>query len=63
MVAETDFTEAQTAVAAVPIAGMADLRILISAAEQFDVLYLARFNRSPIARAVIAYFAREGVQS
>ena len=63
MVAETAFTEAQTAVAAVPIAGKGDLQALVKAAERFDVLYLARINRSPIARAVIAHFAKEGVQS
>jgi hypothetical protein len=63
LVAETAFTERQTAVAAVPIAGKADLRIMIAAAELYDVLYLARINRSPIARAVIAHFAREGVLS
>jgi hypothetical protein len=63
LVAETAFTERQTAVAAVPIAGKGDLQALIAAAELYDVLYLARINRSPIARAVIAHFAREGVLS
>jgi hypothetical protein len=58
MQAEADFTEAQTALAAVPIAGMGDLRIMIAAAELYDGIELCRINRAPIARAVVAYFAR-----
>ena len=51
MQAEADFTEAQTALAAVPIAGMRDLRIMIAAAELYDGIELCRINRAPIARA------------
>jgi hypothetical protein len=58
MQAEADFTKAQTALAAVPIAGMGDLRIMIAAAELYEGIELCRINRAPIARAVVAYFAR-----
>ena len=55
--AEADFTEAQEALAAVPIAGMGDLKTMIVSAELYDGIELCRINRSPISRAVVAAIA------
>jgi hypothetical protein len=64
MQAEVDFAEAQAALAAVRIASVDDFKTMIAAAELYDGLELCRINRAPIARAVVAYFARaRGVQS
>lgn len=64
MRAEADFTDAQTVLAAVPIVGSGDLGIMLATAEQFDGIELCRINRAPIARTVVAYFAKTaGVQS
>jgi hypothetical protein len=57
MKAETDFADAHEALAAVPIAGMEDLKIMIAAAELYDGIELCRINRSPISRVVVAYVA------
>ena len=57
MQAETDFAEAQAALAAVPIAGMDDFKTMIVSAELYDDIELCRINRSPISRAVVAHVA------
>jgi len=63
--ADADFAEAQAALAATPVTGMGDLRVMIAAAELYDGIELVRINRAPIARAVVAHIARtaEGAQS
>jgi hypothetical protein len=57
MQAEADFTEAQAALATVPIAGMDDFKTMIVSAELYDDVELCRINRAPIARAVVAHIA------
>jgi hypothetical protein len=64
MQAEMDFATAQTVLAAVRIASVDDFKTMIAAAEHYDSVELCRVNRAPIARTVVAYFARaRGVQS
>jgi hypothetical protein len=57
MQAEADFTEAQTVLAATPIAGMDDFKTMIVSAELYDDVDLCRINRAPISRAVVAHVA------
>jgi hypothetical protein len=59
MEAETAFAEAQTAVANVPIAGVADVQAMAACSIIYDHVELARINRAPIARIV----AREYFQA
>jgi hypothetical protein len=57
MQAEADFADAQTVLAATPIAGMDDFKTMIVSAELHDDVELCRINRAPIARAVVAHVA------
>ena len=63
MQAEADFAEAQSALAAVPIAGVDDFKTMIVSAELYDDVELCRVNRAPIAQAVVAYIASQARQS
>lgn len=60
MAAEQAFAEAQTALAAVPIASPADLRIMAACSTVYDEVELNRHNRAPIGRAVAQEYSRLG---
>jgi hypothetical protein len=48
--AEQAFAAAQTAVAAIPLAGAADLQAMAACSGIYDEVELCRHNRAPIAR-------------
>jgi hypothetical protein len=54
MQAETDFAAAQDALAAIPPADAGDIRTKMACAALYDAVEIARINRAPIARAVVA---------
>jgi hypothetical protein len=58
--AEQAFDAAQTAVAAIPIAGPADLHAMAACSAIYDEVELNRHNRAPIARAVAQEYFRLG---
>jgi len=60
MDAEQAFAAAQTAVAAIPIAGAADLHAMAACSAIYDEIELNRQNRAPIARVVAQEYFRLG---
>lgn len=53
MQAEADFSEAQEAVAAVPVDSIGDLQAKAACALRYDGVEVARINRAPISRAIM----------
>jgi hypothetical protein len=60
MDAERAFDAAQIAVAAIPIASVADLHAMAAASVIYDAVELNRHNRAPIARVVAQEYFRLG---
>ena len=58
--AEQVFSEAQETVAAIPIAGPADLHAMAACSAIYDEVELNRHNRAPIARVVVQEYVRLG---
>jgi hypothetical protein len=60
MAAEQAFADAQIAVAAIPIASVADLHAMAACSTIYDEVELNRHNRAPIARVVAQELCRHG---
>jgi hypothetical protein len=60
MAAEQAFANAQIAVAAIPIASVADLHAMAACSTIYDAVELCRHNRAPIARVVAQEYFRLG---
>ncbi|WP_426533640.1 hypothetical protein [Bradyrhizobium sp. McL0615] len=58
--AEQTFSEAQEAVATIPISSPADLHIMAACSTVYDEVELNRHNRAPIARVVALGYFRLG---